>query len=82
MNIQNNRTTNNMTVRQKETLLQFKNELAHILPKTRIAWAKAFNEDIIELHLEYDRDNYKNSLKAATLATDIADKTDVTIVLL
>lgn len=81
MSPKNQEFTNNLTKRQKETLTQFKERLTHALPKTRIAWAKAFNEDIIELHLEYDKYNYKNSLKAATLASDVADVTDVTIIL-
>ncbi len=72
---------NNMTPRQKETLLKFRRKLAESLPKARIEWAKAYNKDIIELHLEYDKYNYRNSLKAATAATEVEDETDITIIL-
>jgi len=81
MRQQNDALKNNMTRRHKETLLKFKRRLAEALPKVRIEWAKAYNKDIIELHLEYDKYNYRNSLKAATMATEVEDETDVTIIL-
>jgi hypothetical protein len=81
MRHQNDALKNNMTPRQKETLLKFKRKLAESLPKVRIEWAKAYNKDIIELHLEYDKYNYRNSIKAATVATAVEDETDITIIL-
>jgi hypothetical protein len=82
MNTQPEMIKNNMTAKQKNTLRLFKERLARALPKVQIEWAKAYNEDIIELYVEYDKDTYKNDLKAATLATEVAEETGVTIILL
>jgi len=39
--------------------MQLKDRLTQALPKTRIVWTNAFNADIIELHLEYDKYNFE-----------------------
>ncbi|MCI0697644.1 hypothetical protein L0337_37265 [candidate division KSB1 bacterium] len=82
MNTQAGFATNNLNALQKKTLQKFKARLAQELPKVRIAWAKAYSEDIVELHLEYDKHTYRNGLKAATVATEVEEETGVTIILL
>lgn len=82
MNTQVEFATNNLNALQKKTLQKFKTRLARELPKVQIAWAKAYSEDIIELHIEYDKHTYKNGLKASTVATDVEEETGVTIILL
>jgi hypothetical protein len=76
------RITNNLNSLQKKTLQKFKKRLAAALPKVRIEWAKAYSEDIIELHIEYDKYTYRNGLKASTVATEVEEETGVTIILL
>jgi hypothetical protein len=82
MNVQPEIIKNNMSTRQKKTLQLFKERLAQALPKVRIEWAKAYSDSIIELYIEYDKFNYKNGLKASTIATEVEAETDVTIILL
>ncbi|MGH7452069.1 MAG: hypothetical protein ACRENG_12030 [bacterium] len=82
MNTQAGFVTNNLNALQKKTLQKFKTRLEQELPKVRIAWAKAYSEDIIELHIEFDKYTYRNGLKAATVATEVEEETGVTIILL
>jgi plasmid replication initiation protein len=82
MNTQTERITNNLNDLQKKTLQKIKKRLAAEMPKVRIEWARAYSDDIIELHLEYDKHTYKNGLKASTIATEVEAETDVTIILL
>jgi len=82
MNTPVERITNNLNKLQKRTLQEFKKRLAEALPKVRIEWAKAYSEDIIELHIEFDKYTYRNGLKAATVATEVEEETGVTIILL
>lgn len=82
MNVQTERITNNLNELQKKTLQKFKKRLAEEMPKVRIDWARAYSDDIIELHIEFDKYTYKTGLKASTIATEVEAETDVTIILL
>ena len=73
--------SNNLTVSQKRSLQLFKKKLQQELPALRIAWVHSFKDTIMELHLEYDNRTYRKSIKAAKLASDVADETGVTIIL-
>jgi hypothetical protein len=82
MNLQAERITNNLNGLQKKTLQKFKRRLAEEMPKVRIEWVRAYSDDIIEMHIEFDKYTYRSGLKASTIATEVEAETDVTIVLL
>ena len=72
---------NHLSKAQAKTFAQFKSKLTKQLPSFRIEWVHPVKEKMIELHLESDKQTYRNIIKAAKLAVEIEEKTGVTIIL-